>query len=194
MCAWLVLLAGCGAREARPAPQHRAPSPFSVMLAQGGRPVPVLNHQAALLRAPFDILVETANPAEGILMNVAFEEELYRAALADDPLSDYFQPGTGMAEEAVVKEQSLFIVGSRAHHYLLHDPAGPVNRYHQVTRVGGRYRCRRSVSELMIQHKTVKLEQTREPALFLVFFLGRSVMGRPMERHRDFVAIRFSAR
>lgn len=165
--------------------------PFSVGLGQGGRPVEIALHRADLDRAPFDIVVTAADPREGILMNVSFDGELLRMALRGDRLTEVFQPGTGMAEEAVIHDRTLILNGKMAHHYLIYEPSEPINRYHEVKPAGGRFRCVRKVAGLVVDRSSIQIEKTQEPALYLVFFLGRSVMGTMMERHREALELRF---
>jgi hypothetical protein len=199
-CALLLLgLAGCpgpGAPNARPGPPGPASAPaaqpaFTVALEQSGQPVEIVDHRAELSRGPFDIVVDAADPREGILMNVSFDDELFKMAGRDDRLTDIFQPGTGMAEEAVLQDPTLILGGRMAHHYLIYEPSEPINRYHEVKPAGGRYRCVRHVAGLIVDSTSIQIEKTREPALYLVFFLGRSVMGKQMERHREWVELRF---
>jgi len=205
-CLLLLSLAACAtsggetrpprARPARPpavdpAVEPTPAAPFTVGLEQGGRPVEIVEHRADLDRAPFDIVVTAADPREGILMNVSFSGELFQMALRGDRLTDVFQPGTGMAEEAVIHDRTLILNGRMAHHYLIYEPSEPINRYHEVKPAGGRYRCVRKVAGLVVDRSSIQIEKTREPALYLVFFLGRSVMGTRMERHREELELRF---
>jgi hypothetical protein len=196
------LVAACGTTAKAPPAAGPGPGastrakprepPFRLWLEQDGRKVPVVAGRARLKLARFAVVIETRDPHVGILMNVSLRPDLYREARAGEPIAAYFQPGTGMAEEAQVKREILFVAGKHAHHYLIHEPEQQVSRYHRVEPAGGRYRCRRIVARLMTEDRKERaLADLRPEALYLVLFRGVNVMGKTLEHHRAFVELRF---
>jgi hypothetical protein len=199
-----LLVAACGATAkappsvgpsapSKPSTPRQKTSPFHLWLEQDGKKVAVANHRAWLKLGRFAIVIDSRDPEVGILMNVSLKPDLFREASSGEPIASYFQPGTGMAEEARVKREILFVVsGKYAHHYLIYEPEQQVSRFHRVEKVGKRYRCRRIVAELMTEdRKERSLADLRPTALYLVLFRGVNVMGKTLEHHRDFVELRF---
>jgi hypothetical protein len=164
-------------------------------LEQEGRAVRIEGHEASLKKGPFDLLLTIHDARRGILMNVSLKPELYERARRGQDLVGYFQPGTGMAEEAVVRKKELFISDLNSHHYLIHDPTKKTSRYHEVTQTEEGFRCRRSVEELFFvpSRKSVRIVDLGHDALHLVFFLGLPRADRSVEQQREYVKLRFLA-
>jgi hypothetical protein len=178
----------------RPAPRLAVfDSVLRIGLEQEGRAVRIDEHEASLRKGPFEILITTQDATRGILMNVSLKPELYERARRGQDLEGYFQPGTGMAEEAVVKKKELYVSDFNSHHYLLHNPEMKTNRYHEVRKTEDGFRCRRSVEQLYLvpSRKTIRIADLGHDALYLVFFLGLARNDRSVEQERGFVKIRF---
>ncbi len=158
-------------------------SAFEVALEQDGHAVPISNNEAKLARRPFKLVIITRDPRQGILMNVSLSPDLYDAARRGEKLEDDFAPGTGMAEEQVLRSRSLMIAGRHAHHYLLAEPlegTATTSRYHEVKREGGVYRCGRwvdafeFVGDEAADHRKPKVSvaELESDFIYLVFYLG----------------------
>jgi hypothetical protein len=213
-CSVLVLLAAsCHAPPPAATPVNVAAQPaappeqrltllrpaFEVALEQDGRAVPISNGEATLARRPFKLVIVTRDPRQGILMNVSFAPDLYDAARRGDRLEDEFGPGTGMAEEQILRSRALMIAGRHAHHYLLVDPPeGTIttNRYHEVKRAGSMYRCARLVESFEFigdeatEHRKAKVSvgEVESDAIYLVFYLSDSEQ-REQQRRIDFLRL-----
>jgi hypothetical protein len=216
MCPVLALLAaGCPAPSlprpatgatvaAKPAPRQEdrltvlRPA-FEVAVEQDGRPVPIASGQATIARRPFTLVIVTRDPKRGLLMNVSLSPDLYDAARRGDRLEDEFAPGTGMAEEQILRSRALMIAGRHAHHYLLVDPpegTATTNRYHEVKRAGSVYRCARKVDsfefvgEEAADHRKAKVSvaEVESDAIYLVFYLSDAEQ-RDQQRRIDFLRL-----
>ncbi len=148
--------------------------------------MPIRAHEARLAPRRFTIVVHAREAKDGILLNVSRSPELFEQARSGKELSSTFQPGTGMAEDAVIRHRTLYLGGPMAHHYLIHD-AG-VSRYHRVEQRGARYRCQRDVDALELVEEKRVLRLGQVDPLYLVFFLGTQ---EGVERRREALKLRF---
>ncbi len=152
----------------------RRPPPLAVDLEQDGKLVPLAGQEAHLAPRPFAIVVRRCEPFRGILMNVSRSSRLFEAARAGRGLEETFSPGTGMAEDAMVRDRVL-IESYGGHHYLIVDLQGEpkTNRYHELRRVAGELQCRRLVEHVEVAGSSVRTPISRLRELYLVFYLAR---------------------
>lgn len=167
---------------------------FSISVEQGGRAVPIKNHQARLKRRPFDLLIRFARP-DAVLVNTWTAPETFTAARASEPLGKLrgFRQ-TGMAEGLLNKDRDLFL-SPDSPQYLYFSKAGD-HRFNKVTREGQAVLGRRTVKRLFIvpTRKKVRLEQWRGKDLYIVLVKSAWLKGHDGRRElqRGFVRLHFT--
>jgi hypothetical protein len=166
---------------------------FSISVEQGGRVVPIKNHQARLKRRPFDLLIRFARP-DAVLVNTWTAPETFTAARAGAPLGKLrgFRQ-TGMAEGLRNKDRDLFL-SPDCPQYIYFEKVGD-HRFNKVTRQGQAIVGRRTVKQLFVvpTRKKVRLEQWRGKDLYIVLVKSawlKDHSGR-RELQRGYLRLRF---
>jgi hypothetical protein len=163
---------------------------IAVSIEQDGKPVPIKDHEVALKKAPFDILVDLPGKGSFVYVNASFDDAMYEKAKKSKPLGREFRPGLFMAEGDRNAEKDI-IPGPDAIHSWYYD-SDQDNRFNEVKPSGAGVRGRRTVANAYLDGKEVKVEDWKDSTLYLVFLTGE---GKPdasetVERQREYVKLK----
>ena len=117
---------------------------FAVRIEQGGKPLPIRNHQVKLRKAPFAIFLRFAEPKDAAIVNVSFEPDSARQARDDVPF-DQIAGFTGkQIPERRFNPDKVLHVHPTNYGYWNYFSQGS-HKFDSVVRSGDLWVCRRTV-------------------------------------------------
>lgn len=150
-----------------------APKAFQVELEQDGKPVPIKDHEAALRRAPFALIL-TMPDQDYVYVSASFESGLYETARTGKNFSQAdLRGGIAAAEGDANKSKDLFIRTPKD--AIIHAwscDAGEYQRFDQLTPDAPGCRGRRTIEGVHLGGENVPLGKLLRRPLHLVFFRG----------------------
>ena len=175
LAVWLLslLLAGCAGEP--------GPTYFRVSIEQGGRPVPIRDHQARLDRQPFAILVHFRDP-DAVLVNASFHPRSVDAAEAATPFEQIVGfRGRQISEEPFNQARVVHVSDTGFHSWYYFSEGN--SKFDAVTRTAAGWTCRRTVLGCVTPDRPAPrdIRHLDRPAIYLVF----------VERQRDYLKLLF---
>jgi hypothetical protein len=167
---------------------------FAVGIEQGGKLIPVTNHQVSLQKQSFSIVLFLKQP-DGILVNASLTAESFEGARTGKPFKEIRGfTDLGMAED-IFNPQAMLILAEQSPHYWYYE-SDANHRFNEVTREQGVIICKRIVANLLYRDTTreyVSMRDIRENDLYLVFMKTEWTQdfSQQLEQQREYLHIRF---
>jgi hypothetical protein len=166
---------------------------FRIEVEQDGRRVAVTDHEAAVRRAPFDLILVLPDGG-GVALRASSRPDLYDRARRGAPLGEVFIPAQSGPEDPFNAERQLWVDVPNIQHFWQYDSKESEHRFDEVTPSGGLYRCRRRVALLGLGPEAKSVEKSNLAAVYLVFLAGSASKDwmKTVESQRDYLKVSFA--
>ena len=174
------------------------PTPFAFGIQQGGKKIPVVNHEVTLEKKPFK-MVFYFDKLPVMLVQASLGPNAVQMAKAGVRMDKIIDFPSQISENFQNPEELLYVYSDNFQRYHNWAYLGEEShRYDQngITKVspgkGGGFLCTRTVSGLCIDGRDEKIQNCPSIALYLVFFTAkRDEKNQLVETRRDWVVIKF---
>jgi hypothetical protein len=132
-------------------PTTKGKPTFFVKVRQGGKEIPIINHEITLKKKTFDLIFELTKPM-GILLNASFEPQSYNQAKSGVPIDKIrgFEE-TGMAEGRRNEDLDIIIANPAPSYWYYDDDTE--NRFNEVSKSGNKIICTRTIKKYFDRDK-----------------------------------------